>query len=95
MTGLVRLGAIPTIAPYVLPRLVRALRDRHPELRAALREDQTEPLLARVREGRLDFALTPCPTTPLQVRELASGELCSRAPGATRRSSAPTCASRH
>jgi len=82
MTGLVRLGAIPTIAPYVLPRLVRALRERYPELRAALREDQTEPLLARVREGRLDFALIalPCDTRGLQVRELASDELWMVAP---------------
>lgn len=82
MTGLVRLGAIPTIAPYVLPRLVRALRERHAELRAALREDQTEPLLARVREGRLDFALIALPydTTGLQVREVASDELWLVAP---------------
>ncbi len=82
MTGLVRLGAIPTIAPYLLPRLVRALRDRHASLRAALREEQTEPLLARVRDGSLDFALIALPgdTAGLQVREVLVDELWLVAP---------------
>jgi len=84
MTGLVRLGAIPTVAPYLLPRLLRALRESHPALRAALREDQTEPLLARVRDGRLDFGLIALPydTHGLRVREVLTDELWLVAPGA-------------
>lgn len=77
MTGMVRLGAIPTIAPFLLPRLVRGARARHPKLGIALREDRTAMLLERLREGDLDFALIALPyeTGGLLVRELFSEEL--------------------
>lgn len=82
MAGLVRLGAIPTIAPYLLPRLVRSLREQHAELRAALREEQTDPLLAKVRAGQLDFALIALPyeTSGLRVCHLLNDELWLVAP---------------
>ncbi|HYF58049.1 MAG TPA: LysR substrate-binding domain-containing protein [Burkholderiaceae bacterium] len=77
MTGLVRLGAIPTIAPFMLPQLVRAVRERHPKLSVALREDTTARVLAQVRDGSLDFAVIALPydTTGLRVRELFDDEL--------------------
>ena len=75
--GLVRLGAIPTIAPFLLPRLLRTARERHPRLRIALREDPTAGTLARLRDGVLDFALIALPwdTTGLLVRPLFDEEL--------------------
>jgi LysR family hydrogen peroxide-inducible transcriptional activator len=77
MTGLLRLGAIPTIAPFMLPTLVRTTRERHPKLRIALREDTTARSLAQVRDGSLDFALIALPfdTSGLLVRELFDDEL--------------------
>lgn len=77
MTGMVRLGAIPTVAPFLLPGLVGQLRQRHPALRLALREDQTGPLLQRLRSAELDFALVALPydTTGLMVRPLFTEEL--------------------
>jgi LysR family hydrogen peroxide-inducible transcriptional activator len=57
MAGPLRLGVIPTVAPYVLPGLVAALRKRHPALRLLLHEDRTARLVARVQDGRLDAAL--------------------------------------
>jgi LysR family hydrogen peroxide-inducible transcriptional activator len=77
MTGLLRLGAIPTIAPYLLPVLLRTSRERHPKLRIALREDPTARLLERVRDGSLDFALIALPydVTGLLSRELFVEEL--------------------
>jgi LysR family hydrogen peroxide-inducible transcriptional activator len=77
MTGLVRLGAIPTVAPFLLPPLLRTLRSRYPTLRVALREDQTERLLERVRSGALDFALIALPydTAGLRVEPLFVEEL--------------------
>lgn len=77
MTGLLRLGAIPTIAPFLLPGLLRASRERHPRLRIALREDQTARILDQVRDGTLDFGLIALPydTTGLLVRELFVEEL--------------------
>jgi LysR family transcriptional regulator, hydrogen peroxide-inducible genes activator len=72
MSGLARLGAIPTIAPFLLPGLVRDMRRLHPALRLALREDQTERLLEDLRTGRLDFVLIALPweTAGLRVRVL-------------------------
>jgi LysR family hydrogen peroxide-inducible transcriptional activator len=77
MTGLLRLGAIPTIAPYLLAPLLRISRDRHPLLRIALREDQTARLLQQVRAGDLDFALIALPyeTHELKLATLFDEEL--------------------
>jgi LysR family hydrogen peroxide-inducible transcriptional activator len=82
MEGLLRLGAIPTIAPYLLPGLLGAMRDAHPRLKLALREDQTVPLLARLREGAIDFALIALPwdTDGLRVETVLIEELWLVAP---------------
>jgi LysR family hydrogen peroxide-inducible transcriptional activator len=78
MTGLLRLGVIPTIAPFLLPPCLRQLRQRYPALRLALREDLTSNLLARLEDGQLDVALIALPfdTDNLLVRELFDDELC-------------------
>ena len=61
MTGEMRLGVIPTIGPFVLPRVFPTLRERFPELTIYLREEQTAPLLARLEDGELDVALIALP----------------------------------
>jgi LysR family hydrogen peroxide-inducible transcriptional activator len=61
MTGLLRLGVIPTIAPFLLPQSLQLLRERYPALRLALREDLTANLLARLEDGQLDIALIALP----------------------------------
>ena len=61
MTGDMRLGVIPTIGPFLLPRALPALRDRYPALTIYLREEQTAPLLARLDNGELDVALIALP----------------------------------
>ena len=61
MTGEMRLGVIPTIGPFVLPRVFPALKERFPELTIYLREEQTAPLLARLEAGDLDVALIALP----------------------------------
>jgi len=82
MTGLLRLGAIPTIAPFLLPSLLPIVRERHPALRLALREDLTAKLLVRLEDGELDFALIALPfeTEGLLVRSLFDDELWLVAP---------------
>jgi LysR family transcriptional regulator, hydrogen peroxide-inducible genes activator len=72
LSGPLRLGAIPTIAPYLLPGVLPALRRAHGDLKLYLREDLTERLLDRLRSGRLDVALIALPfdTGDLYVREL-------------------------
>lgn len=72
LSGPLRLGAIPTIAPYLLPRVLPALRRAYPDLKLFLREDVTRALLERLRAGGLDVALIALPyaTGDLYVREL-------------------------
>jgi len=61
MTGLLRLGVIPTIAPFLLPPCLQLLRTRYPNLHLALREDLTANLLSRLEDGQLDLALIALP----------------------------------
>ncbi|MFT4563427.1 MAG: LysR family hydrogen peroxide-inducible transcriptional activator [Gammaproteobacteria bacterium] len=78
MSGLLRLGVIPTIAPFVLPEAMKLLRKDYPELRVALREDLTENLLVRLEDGRIDFALIALPyaTDQFHVESLFDDDLC-------------------
>ncbi len=61
LSGALRMGVIPTIAPYLLPRALPDIRDTHPDLDLILIEDQTERLLQSLREGRLDLVLMALP----------------------------------
>ena len=83
MTGEMRLGVIPTIGPFLLPRLLPGLRERFPELTVYLREEQTAPLLARLEDGELDAALIALPyeTGDLDTRVILEDEFlfaCNR-----------------
>lgn len=59
--GTVRLGVIPTIAPYGLPGLLARLREIFPDVSFAIEELQTEVLLERLRAGRIDIGLLARP----------------------------------
>jgi len=61
LTGRFRLGVIPTIAPFLLPRALPVIRDRYPALRLYLREDLTGRLIAALKSGALDAALIALP----------------------------------
>jgi LysR family hydrogen peroxide-inducible transcriptional activator len=76
LCGPLRLGAIPTIAPYLLPNVLPALRRAYGELKLYLREDFTARLIERLRAGSLDVALIALPfdTGDLHVRELFKDE---------------------
>ncbi|WP_372620890.1 hydrogen peroxide-inducible genes activator [Falsiroseomonas sp.] len=63
LSGPLRLGVIPTIGPFLLPRLMPALRAAFPRLRLWLREDLTERLVAGLEGGRLDLLLLALPAT--------------------------------
>jgi len=77
MTGLLRLGVIPTIAPFLLPQSLALLGERYPDLRLLLREDLTADLLRRLQDGQLDFALIALPydTENLLVEPLFDDDL--------------------
>jgi LysR family transcriptional regulator, hydrogen peroxide-inducible genes activator len=57
LAGTLRLGVIPTISPYLLPRLTAALHAAYPRLTALWVEDKTEVLVERLAAGTLDAAL--------------------------------------
>jgi len=82
LTGRFRLGVIPTIAPYLLPKALPALRKRFPELRLFLREDLTQRLLNNLKAGQLDAALIALPfdTTGLSWAHVSDDELLAAAP---------------
>ncbi|MDB5434960.1 MAG: transcriptional regulator, LysR family [Phenylobacterium sp.] len=61
LTGRFRLGVIPTVAPFLLPRALPVLRERFPKLRLYLREDLTQRLIAALKAGQLDAALIALP----------------------------------
>jgi LysR family hydrogen peroxide-inducible transcriptional activator len=61
LQGTLRLGLIPTVAPYVLPAVLSGLARRLPRLTLYVTEDQTERLLCGLREGALDAALIALP----------------------------------
>jgi len=72
LTGGLRLGVIPSIAPYLLPHLLPLLREAYPELELHVRETQTEKLLKELSEGRLDTILLALPIrgSDLEIEEL-------------------------
>lgn len=59
--GDLRLGAIPTIGPFLVPRALPLLRKRWPDQSIFLREELTEPLIAGLIAGRLDMILIALP----------------------------------
>src|ERR1700757_4176782 len=65
VTGKLAVGAIPTIAPYVLPDLVKKFHKDYPEVTLELVEDVTDGITRRVEAGELDVALaSTCPHRP-------------------------------
>jgi len=66
-----RLGIIPTIAPYLLPRLIRDVTRAYPEIDLHVRETVTPRLIGELQDGRLDAALVALPTDEPGLSELA------------------------
>ena len=82
LSGRFRLGVIPTIAPFLLPKALPALRTRFPKLKLFLREDQTHKLIAALKAGALDAALIALPydTQGLETASVGDDELLAALP---------------
>ncbi len=61
LAGPLRLGVIPTIAPFLLPRVLPALRKAHPRLQLLLREETTRRIYDQLMDGQLDLILLALP----------------------------------
>src|SRR5271155_1321396 len=82
LAGRFRLGVIPTVAPFLLPRALPALRRRFPKLRLYLREDLTGRLIPSLKSGALDAALIAMPydMTGLDWADVEDDELLAAFP---------------
>lgn len=70
LIGRLRLGVIPTIAPYVLPQVIARLSQTFPALEMRVRETQTARLIADLKEGQLDMAMLALPISEPELTEM-------------------------
>lgn len=71
LRGTIRMGVIPTVAPYLLPAVTTRVRERFPDIRLLLREERTDRLVELLDDGELDLLLV--------AAESELGELQTRA----------------
>ena len=70
LNGRMQLGVIPSIAPYVLPKILPVLQRRYPDLQIELRETQTRPLLEELMRGALDVVMLALPADDAEVESI-------------------------
>jgi LysR family hydrogen peroxide-inducible transcriptional activator len=71
LVGRLRIGVIPTVAPYLLPAVIDSLMQMNPTLDLHVRETLTQKLLAELAEGRLDTAIVALPVSEPTLQEVA------------------------
>jgi LysR family hydrogen peroxide-inducible transcriptional activator len=71
LSGGLALGIIPTLAPYVLPRVLPVLQQQYPDLRIELRETQTKTLIDELMRGSLDVLMLALPMLEAEIATLA------------------------
>lgn len=74
LSGPLNLGVIPTVAPFLLPKVLAKVRKAHPKLKLHLVEDLTARLLERLVAGELDVALIALPYRAPEIETLELGE---------------------
>ncbi len=70
LAGTFRLGVLTTLGPYLLPLLLKPLRDAYPKLRLLITEGTTWPLVRQLEEGSLDAVLASPPVKEAELTEL-------------------------
>ena len=68
--GRMRMGVIPTVAPYLLPGLLGQVRQQHPDFKLFIREDLSQPLVDGLLAGELDVLLLALPFPAEQVETM-------------------------
>jgi|SRR5690348_1051832 len=71
LTGRLQIGMIPTIAPYLLPAMIKSLSRMHPDLEIHVREALTSKLIQDLAQGRLDTAIVALPVSEPSLVEIA------------------------
>ncbi|NOI16178.1 DNA-binding transcriptional regulator OxyR [Vibrio hepatarius] len=70
MTGPLHIGFIPTVGPYILPRIIPALKEQFPELELFLHEAQTSQLVDQLEDGKLDCLVLASVAETEQFKEI-------------------------
>jgi LysR family transcriptional regulator, hydrogen peroxide-inducible genes activator len=70
LSGRLKLGIIPTLAPYVLPKVLPNLQARYPDLAVELRETQTKVLIEELASGELDVVMLALPLPDAEIETL-------------------------
>ncbi len=70
MTGPLHIGFIPTVGPYILPRIIPALKEQFPELELFLHEAQTNQLVDQLEDGKLDCLVLASVAETEQFKEI-------------------------
>ena len=69
MSGEIRIGIIPTLAPYLLPSLFKHMRTKFPQLNLIVKETITEEIIQELKSNRLDCALVVTPLKDAAIKE--------------------------
>lgn len=69
MTGELRIGIIPTLAPYLLPTLFKQVRSKYPQLELVIKETITEEVIHELKNNRLDCGLVVTPLKDVSIKE--------------------------
>src|ERR1700761_2544593 len=69
LTGELRIGIIPTLAPYLLPLFVQGFTAKYPQIKLVVNELTTESVVSRLREGRIDVGILVTPLQEIGIRE--------------------------
>jgi len=69
LTGELRIGIIPTLAPYLLPPLFKQMREKYPQLELVIKETITEEVIQELKNNRLDCGLVVTPLNDPSIKE--------------------------
>ncbi len=69
MAGEIKLGIIPTLAPYLLPPLFKNMREKYPHINLIIKETITEEILKELKNNRLDCGIVVSPLNDISIKE--------------------------
>jgi LysR family hydrogen peroxide-inducible transcriptional activator len=70
VSGEVKVGIIPTLAPYLLPLFLKSLMEKYPLLKVKIRELVTEDIISKLKKGEIDIGLMATPVNESALKEL-------------------------
>ncbi len=69
LSGELKVGIIPTLAPYLLPLFIPSMAQKYPDLKLVVTEMTTENIISRLKEGRIDTAILVTPLNEAGIKE--------------------------